>query len=233
MSAHKTIEIAGHFQGPAGSGQGGYSAARTAADMTGTLKADFHKRIPLSTALDVQMTTPTTRELRNGDEIILRVSQVDAEVPTPPAVDIETAARGKAAYPEAGRSALRECYSCGVGEGSLAVWAGPIGDGTYFATTWAPPEWTAPSGTVAPEHIWATIDCPAGAKTCFDGPEPRVALTGTMTTELLAPVAPSVDHVIVAWADDWRGRRRRSGAALFAENGELLARQVSMWIATG
>ena len=227
----ETIVVHGRFQGPTGSGQGGYTAGLVGAALTGACRADFHRRIPLDTPLTRVSTEPGVAELRHNNDLILRVGEVETAIPTPPFIDRARAATGRAAHPPGSREQVPECFSCGIRDHSLEVWAGPVDDGTFYATTWTPPAWTAPGGSVGREILWAVIDCPAGAKTCFDTDPPRVALTGSMTAELIEPVVPEIDHVIVAWAEDWRGRRRRSGAALFNTGGRLLARQVSMWIA--
>ncbi|MDH3498684.1 MAG: hypothetical protein OEM97_01045 [Acidimicrobiia bacterium] len=229
MTAPITIDRA--FQGPTGSGQGGYTAGLAAYGLTAPIRADFHKRIPLGSPLDLKDVDGHSRELCSGAELILKVAQTDTVIPTPPAVTVEAALAGRDAYPAVGHEMVPECFSCGMREGSFEVWAGPIGDGTHYATTWTPPDWTAPDGRVEAPYTWAAIDCPAGAKTTLDSDPPRVALTGSMTAEILAAVEPGTTYVIVAWADAWRGRRRTSGAALFDASGALLARQSSLWIA--
>lgn len=224
------VTIGKRFQGPTGSGQGGYTAGLVAAEMTGPLQADFHRRIPLERPMAVTEAPDGHRSMVDSGEVVVRVAPVNDEIPVPPVVGLDEAAAARSAYSPWGPEAVPFCFSCGVQDESFQVWAGPVGDGTYFASPWTPPAWTAPDGVVEAAYVWAAIDCPAGAKTCFDGPELRVAVTGAMTAELLHDVHPETPHVIVAWADRWKGRRRVSGAALFTGEGRLLARQRSLWI---
>ncbi len=225
-----SILVDRRFQGPTGSGQGGYTAGLAGGNLGRQFQADFHRPIPLDTPLRVA-DEGSARLVYQGEELVMKLARVDRELPTPPPVDLAAAEAARAAYPTEAHELNPHCFSCGVGEESMRVWAGPVGGGEFYATPWVPPAWTDEgSGTVALPYIWAAIDCPAGAKACLDDGIARPAVTGSMTAEVLGQVTPCAPYVIVAWAEPWRGRRRISGAGLFDTEGQLVARQASLWI---
>jgi hypothetical protein len=231
----RTIEIAGRFEGPTGFAQGGYTAGVVVGERyghdIGQYRAGFHTPIPLDRPLERRATATGALELWDEERLVVRVVPSTETIPDPPSTDLATAEAARLRYPPLGHETVPACFSCGAGTESFRVWAGPIGAGEYYATPWTPPEWTAPAGIVELPYIWAAIDCPAGAKICHDGSAYRRALTGSMTAEILAPVRPEQPHVLVAWAQPWRGRRRVGGVSMFDLDGGVVARQTSMWIA--
>ena len=84
-------------------------------------------------------------------------------------------------------------------------------------------------GLVPSEAIWAALDCPGFfawvAKEGRHG-----ALLGTMTCEILKRPRAGEESIVMAWPLERQGRKETAGVALFAMNGELLARAHQVWV---
>jgi len=228
----ETIIIERRFQGVSGQGQGGHTAGLLAERIEGTSVADFFSPIPLDTPLRVRE-HGRRLELIDGENLILRVRASDTDLPLSEPASVAEAAAAQRRSPVRRHPVVPDCYSCGTVDGTMQVHAGKLEGRAEFATTWTPPAWTADlHGNVLPRHVWAAIDCPSGwcAGTLEDGSF-RLAVTGSMAARLFTPVPSGETHVIVAWADDWKGRRVRAGSALFDRHGRRLAASTSTWIA--
>lgn len=232
------IRIAGRFQGPTGSGHGGWTAHKVVAAIGQPATVAIRAPIPIETDL---------RLLREGDRWLLRDELVEEPVivmeatrwepdfpsTAPLSIDEAAAARqrfgaGGAAHP------VPYCFSCGLQPDSMQVHAGPVGDGR-FATDWRVPGWAVgPDGAVDEGAVWAAIDCTAawyvGCSTTT-----KVAFTVQYAAEVLEPLDPEGRYALVGWEGDWNGgwngRKRGAASAAFAADGSCVARSRSLWVA--
>ena len=93
-----------------------------------------------------------------------------------------------------------------------------------------PAPWTTDgAGVVAPELVWAALDCPTSAPVATFGEGPPLML-GRLSASLDAPVLAGEPHAIVAWQLHREGRKRSGGAVLFDADGRPLARSRALWI---
>jgi hypothetical protein len=84
-------------------------------------------------------------------------------------------------------------------------------------------------GLVTTEVIWAALDCPGFfAWVVKEGR--HGALLGTMTGEVLRRPRAGHEYIVMAWPLAREGRKETAGVALFAMNGEVLARGHQVWI---
>jgi hypothetical protein len=89
-------------------------------------------------------------------------------------------------------------------------------------------------GFVAPEFLWAALDCPTGYATALDparaAPIPRPSCSARWRCESTLCRAWASACVITAWETGREGRKRLAEAAAFGESGQLLAVARATWI---
>lgn len=230
------IRIPGWFQGPTGQGQGGWTASRLAARMDGPATVRLCAPVPLDQDLDVRA-VPGGLNLVDGvaDRVLMEARNWRPSFPdaAPVSVEAAAAARVDSAF-LADRHPAPDCFSCGVGQGAMGVHPGMMDDGRV-ATDWRPPRWAVDDGgRVDSGVLWAALDCVSGFYVSADGAVP-MAFTAQYAVEALAPLDPDKRYAIVAWAGDapaaWDGRKRRAAAAAFDDDGRVVGRAASFWVA--
>jgi len=128
------------------------------------------------------------------------------------------------------------CFSCGPEnvEG-LQIFSGPVPGRNVFAAPWVPSA-TLPThgGLLAPEIVWAALDCPGGVATWMTDPiVEAIGLLGRMTADVARRPAPGEPCVVLGWRLGSAGRKLFAGSALFSTEGELLGRSRQTWIVLG
>lgn len=240
--AVSTIRIGGWYQGPTGSGQGGWTAHRflakvaehTERPMTVALRA----AIPLDTDL-VVMSQDDRWLLRapDGTTIMVAAEWEPAFADTTP-VTIEAARAARHRFSDiVDEHPVPDCFSCGRRPDSMGVHAGPLADDDRFATDWTVPDWAVDDvGDVDPGTVWAAIDCCAAwwvARSRIDG-GPSAALTVQYAVDQIHPLEPGATYALVGWGGDhdpeWHGRKRHAASAAFDAAGRCVARSVSYWV---
>ena len=99
-----------------------------------------------------------------------------------------------------------------------------------LADRWTPDQSLADNdGSVRPEIVWASLDCPGGWA-AFDRIPGGVAVLGRMTAQV--DRAPFVgERCVVVASSRWRdGRKIDAHSALYSCDGELLAAARAVWI---
>jgi hypothetical protein len=232
------IRIERRFQGPTGSGQGGWTAQRFAERIGEPVSIALRAPTPLETDLTV---------VGDGDgrwllvdpagSTIMIAERLHTELPDTEPVSIEAAAAARARFDDlVTEHPAPACFSCGIGPDTMHVHAGPLDDGR-FATDWTAPQWGArPDGSVDPGIVWAAIDCTAAWWVGFSR-EPRPAMTAQLAAEVITPVEPGATYAIVAWSGghdpEWDGRKRWAASAAFDATGRCVARSTSFWVSIG
>lgn len=238
--ARDTIRIGGWFQGPTGSGQGGWTAHRFLAavaehddrPMTTAIKAP----IPLDVDLTVVPHDDGWRlDAPDGTAIMTATTWHPSYADTAPVtIDLARAARHRF-LDTVDDHPVPSCFSCGQLPDSMGVHAGPLGDGSdRFATDWTVPGWAVDDhGDVDPGTLWAAIDCCAAWWVGWSR-ERRVALTAQYAVEQLHALEPGGTYALVGWAGDhdpeWDGRKRHAASAAFDATGRCVARATSFWL---
>jgi hypothetical protein len=237
------IRIGSRFQGPTGSGQGGWTAHRFAERIGVPVEVSLHVPVPLETDLFV-----ANRAGDDGvDRWLLAPSRDDSVSPVMTAtpaeaidvmtepVPIEDARRAREGFAHLGPDhPVPFCFSCGLQHDSMHVHAAPLDDHRY-ATDWTAPEWAATTGAGVVDGgvVWAALDCTSAWYVCQSRGE-RVAFTVRFAAEILHPIEAGARYALVGWAgdahDDWDGRKRHAAAAAFASDGACVARAVSLWV---
>jgi hypothetical protein len=228
-----TITIERRFNGPPGSGHGGWSAG-SLAELTGSRAAavSLRRPPPLGRPLHVRAREGGGLEALDGDALVLEAEPLDGvEVDAPPAVGPDAARAASTASPWGDRHPFPTCFACGPerapGDG-LRLFPGPVGDGV-LACPWTPArEFAGDDGAVVARAVWAALDCPTAAP--FAGPEPAPVVLARLAVALRAPVRADEPHVVGAWAVAVDGRKRRSAGVLWDAAGGMRAVAEALWI---
>ena len=213
MGPARTVVIDRRFNGPPGSGNGGY-ACGTAAEQLGAVPAEVTLSTPppIGVALDV-VDVDGGIELRAGDTVVAqaRAWDGDVEVPAPPTPDaLETAAAALDLDDYDAIHPFPTCFVCGPrraeGDG-LRIFPGPLGDGQTVAWRWVPsPTTTDDQGSVRVPITWAALDCLSGMAwmAATDGTGSGDAVLGRLAARIER--RPGVGEATVVAG--WRGLKR-------------------------
>jgi hypothetical protein len=96
------------------------------------------------------------------------------------------------------------------------------------ASLWTPsPGLAGSSGSVAPEFVWAALDCPGYFAAVKTG---QAALLGTFAVSIDAPLEIGQQHIVIGWPIGHEGRKYFSGTAVFDLDGNQMATGKAIWI---
>ncbi|MDN4171621.1 hypothetical protein QWY28_01565 [Nocardioides sp. SOB77] len=223
-----TLTVPAPFNGPPGSGNGGWCAGALAQHVgaggagRGPVEVRLRKPPPLEVAMPVGEQDGWTVATLGG-EVVLQARPGRAPEPLP-AVDPEVARAAAAAYDGLIAHPFGHCFSCGPeraeGDG-LRVFPGPTGRPDVVAAPWTPH-----AGHTTAEATWAAIDC-AGAWAAGIGE--RAMVLGSMTAEVHALPEPGAEHVVVGAVRSRDGRRHHTATTLRTAGGRLLAASEQVW----
>ncbi len=233
------IRLDRRFQGPTGSGQGGWTAHRLAERVDHPVTMAIKAPVPLETELDVVHDVGNERWLlvdHTGEQartvMVAEPWEAGFADTEPVSIEEARAARGRFAS-VVDEHPVPFCFSCGLQHDSMLVQAGPLGD-DRFATDWTPPAWAVRGdGTVDEGTVWAAVDCTAAWYVGYSR-RPRTPLTVQYAVEVVHPIEPATPYALVGWSGDhsseWDGRKRHAASAAFAPDGTCVARSVSFWL---
>jgi hypothetical protein len=213
------VAIAERFNGPPGTGNGGYVCGLVAAEIGTSAQVSLFLPPPLGVPLVLQRTVPGVVRLLNGDAVVAegRDRAPTVSLPAPPTLEqAREASRGYEGFTE---HAFPTCYVCGPArDDGLGVYPGPFEGG--LACTWTP---SSPD----PIFVWAALDCPSGFA-CMPGGSASVL--ASMTALVPGPVEVGREYVISAWKISSEGRKHRGASALFDGAGGVVAYAEALWI---
>ena len=226
----ETLSVPRRFNGPLESGHGGYCSAVIADFVDGPAEVSLRSPVPLETSLDVRRENGSVRVL-DGETLVAEATpapELDLEIPDP--VIPEEARAAKARYRGTTEDLFSHCFVCGrARQDALGVFAGAVEGRDLVASPWTPPDWTTDeSGEVAPEFVWAVMDCPTFFAVYPDSRP--LSFLGRMTARLDAPVTAGEEHVVMAWPLEAEGRKRHAGSAVLTADGTPLAVARSLMI---
>ncbi|MDG4793766.1 hypothetical protein [Micromonospora sp. WMMD1082] len=213
--------IEARFNGPSGSGNGGWSAGVFAAAYGADAPVEVTLRRP--PPLDTPLTLVAGEVHDPAGEVVaqLRPAQEwDNEVVPP--VDLATARSASAAYPGLIDHPFPGCYVCGPDRADgLRIFPGPLPDGRTAAPV------RTPQG-VTPATVWAALDCPGGWAVIGAG---RPYVLGRITARVEALPRPGDECVVTGAAIGTEGRKALVRTSLYAPDGNLLGHARATWIA--
>jgi hypothetical protein len=233
------IVVERRFEGPPGSGQGGWSSALFADRLPYRATVSLRAPIPFERPLRIEadgeghrLVDDARRAADGGPTVIMTAREWTPNVPdtSPVTIDAARAARGAfttfvVPHP------VPDCFSCGTRHDTMGVHACPLDDGR-LATDWTVPDW-ADHPTASTAALWAALDCTAAFYVGFV-PEVRRVVTVQYAVEVLRPVTVGETLALVAWPGDhdpaWDGRKRGACSIAFDDAGRITARARSFWV---
>lgn len=224
MKPTHTIVVDARFNGPLESGNGGYSAGLLAEAVEGPVDVSLRSPVPLDRPLKVARNEDRSARALDGETLVMEArpaSELDLEPPRP--VSVAEARAAEKRYPGLDDGPFGCCFVCGRARAdAFEVFAGRVGDDGLVATTWRPDDRSAgPDGNVAPEFVWAVLDCPTYFA-LYDDPT-TLSFLASLQVRIDAPVAVGAKHVVVAWPIGRDGRKHHAGGAVLSADGETLA----------
>lgn len=225
----ETFTIAARFNGPPGSGNGGYVCGRIARHIPGASAVTLRAPPPLETPL--RLTRVGGRvELRDGATLLGEgeAAELALEAPAPPTLAQAQAAAAR--YPGRADHRYDTCFVCGPNrKDGLDIFTGKVEGADMVASPWTPgADLGDENGVLREEFIHAALDCPSYWALPHAG---KPALLARMTASIDAPL-PRVGAplVVAAWALGSDGRKHRGASALYTADGALIARAEALWI---
>jgi len=228
-----TIRIPARYNGPPGSGNGGYCCGMLASCIDGPARVRLHAPPPLETPLEVHTGRDSAVELYAGDILVGSAwpEQAWREGEIPPAPSLQAARKASRRFPGHKHHDYPTCFVCGTRRRAdgLCIFPGPVADWSLLACNWLPPaDMLDAAGMVRREIVWAALDCPGYFAAV--GQQRPLALLGELVTEIRHPVPGGQPLVVYCWPLGREGRKSRGAAALADASGRLLATSRSIWI---
>ena len=226
-----SVSIPSHCNGPAGSGNGGYSCGLLAAFIEGSACVRLHAPPPLETEMQIRPGENSAVMMYDGDLLVGTARPASLELDIPQAPSLAEAREASSRFPCYEDHDYPTCYVCGPkrGEDGLCIFPGPVRDWNLLACVWQPrPDMLDDNGRVRHEIIWSALDCPGyfGAR----GPDKLRTLLGELTTEIYAAIPGAEPLVVFCWPLGREGRKAWGGAAIADASGRVLAASRSLWI---
>lgn len=226
------------FNGPPGSGNGGYCCGLVAAHL-GAGPARVRLRLPPPLERPLQLRREQGSALLvDGDAVVAEASptSLDADVPEP--VDHSAAVAALEAFDVDGYGAAHAfatCFTCGPGRApgdGLRIFPAVVADRPELAVSpWSPhPSFADADGFIRDEILWAALDCPSGLVWITRDPATGPAVLGELAVDISRRVVAEEPLVVTAWQAGAQGRKRTSGSALWDAEGSLVAHAEATWI---
>jgi len=230
------IRVAQQFCGPPNSANGGYACGLMGRHIEGPSTAILRAPVLLNTPLVLIADKAGARiESEAGQLIAEARAAIDVVLPPPPASPgLEAARLAASGFPGFSRPFHPICFACGdqLEEGfGLRAFTGQLAGAPagVVAGAWTPnPVFADENGLIRAEVVWAALDCPGSVAWVVSGA--GGGLLGTMTCEVTRRPSAGEPCIIVAWPLERSGRKLVAGTALYAEDGELMARSHQIWI---
>ena len=230
----QSITIHPRFRGPPDSGNGGYSCAMVSRFIEGPAAVRLSVPPPLDVPLEVHKKDGLV-ELFYMENLVAsgRPARLELDIPEPPGFAEATAASNR--YRGLVSHFYPGCFVCGPErepDDGLRIFAGPVEQGSgpegMVAAAWIPDATLVDSsGFVAPEFVWAALDCPGAY--AFPEPPDGAILLGELTVSVTGSVKAGEKCVLTGWEVNRQGRKHYTGTALFGESGSCRAVGYATW----
>ncbi|MEU8814370.1 hypothetical protein [Actinoplanes sp. NPDC048796] len=215
--------IPARYNGPPGTGNGGWSAGAFAVAAGARPGGPVHE-------VTLRVPPPLETELRleggsvlDGDTLVASLSEVGGALSPVPPVGLPEAAEASTSYPGFTAHPFPTCYVCGTERpDGLRVFSGPLADGRTAAP------WSVPEQADLPV-VWAALDCPGGWAALNSG---RTYVLGRIAADVAALPEPGTTCVIMGAAVEFSGRKALVNSTVYGPEGDRIATARATWIAT-
>jgi hypothetical protein len=234
MSAAVTLTVAPRFCGPPASANGGYFAGLVANLTDVPVRVRLRRPPPLGAAMPAEVHTDGRIVVRHGDELIAEARSERLSLELPPPVSRLAAVQASLHCRGLQQHAFPRCFVCGPqrsrGDG-LRIFPGTVAgrsESGLVASPWIPDaSLDLGDGKVAPQFMWAALDCPGYFAIAPDG---RLALLAEHVARIERRLRIDEPAVAIGWRIGGEGRVHEAGTALFGEHDELVASARAVWI---
>lgn len=211
------------FNGPPGTGNGGYTSGLVAGclDADGAVAVMLRVPPPLDTELTVAPSDGGIA-VRHGDTLVA-TAQPAQVTETVPSVSYDDAVAVSRDYPGFTQHPFPTCYSCGPERSDgLRLFPGRLPDGRTAAPLTIPHDVTYAT-------IWAALDCPGGWAIAM---EARPYVMGRMAARVDAMPEPGTTCVVTGALLGEDGRKAHVATTLWSADGaQAYATARATWIA--
>ena len=228
------ITIASQFNGPPGSGHGGYVAGAFADLVDGSAEVTLRSPPPLDRAMTVSREKEDTR-VYHGRTLVgeVRPSELSLEIPDCPEPDAVAGAEIR--FNEFKKDDFHKCFACGAGreEGDgLRLLTGPVEGSDVVAAHWTPhANFGSEDGLIPPRILWSALDCPGVWSIIRDSGV--IMLLGRLTAQVDADLAAGTRCTVIGWPIERAGRKALAGTALYDDTGKIRGMAKAVWIDIG
>lgn len=235
------FSIDARFCGPPRSANGGYVcglmagrlASRLAGHLAGGGAVTVRLKAPPPLAERMRLDySDTGAKLTHGATLVAeaKAGVLGLDVPPAPAWSLaETASRGFVGFTH---HQFPGCFVCGTGRlpgDGLRLFPGAMPGGPVVAAPWIPDaSLRGDDGKVAPEFLWAALDCPGTFAIRHDTANKTLVL-GEFCAAVGHDIRPGEHCVVVAWPLRSEGRKFLAGTAVFRGD-RLIAHAQATWI---
>lgn len=241
----QSLTVAARFNGPPGSGNGGYVAGLLAAHVARLLPAyrlgdpvQVTLREPPPLGIPLQVTAADGRvEATFGGALVADAEPGELEAPLVAPVPFDVAADAEQRYGGLGAHPFPGCFVCGTdrpdGDG-MDLRPGRIGGAPgaeeLVATTWVPETSLADAdGQVGEPFVWAALDCPGGWASDLVA---RPMVLGRITVRVHARPYVGDPCVVMGRVLRTEGRKTFTTTTAYDGDGRALGQAEATWITT-
>lgn len=204
MVGEQELVIEERYCGPSDSGNGGYVCGLVAGILGRAAEVTLRRPPPIGRTLLVRQSDAGGVALLDSAEVVATGLPARVEVEVPEAVGLRDAVEARPTIPWLRPASLPEV---------LRLWTG-AGRGRRPPHLSRSGGWSPGSrGAIRPEFLWAALDCPGGFANGF--PETTMVL-GRLAMQLVRPIEPGTESVVVGWSEAVEGRKHFAGTAMFA-----------------
>jgi hypothetical protein len=232
MSA--VIELPAATVGLPGIALGGYLGGRAAAAVGPATAVTLRRPVPPGALLHSEPDGEGGLRLLHDGVLAATAAPGRPQVDPPRTPSLAEIANGA---PAPGPHPAPSCFGCGIhraeGDG-LRIFPRTLRGGLLSGAVWRPhAAFAREAGVVAPEYVWAALDCPAFWALSMRPPaDVSHVVTGRMTVELRGPVLAGEPHLVTGWVAARQGRRIVAGSSIYDAGGDLLALAEQTLVAT-
>jgi hypothetical protein len=216
--------IEGRFNGPPGSGNGGYCAGRfaVAAGVQPPAEVTLRRPPPLDTPLTLSTQDGSVQVRDSAGEVVAEVRSAELAAAWVPAVGWDDAVEASTRYPGFASHPFPTCFVCGPErEDGLRLFPGRLADGRTATPFAAPPD-------ISVELVWAALDCPGGWAVPLEG---RPYVLGRMAARIDAVPAAGEHCVVMGIVTGEDGRKAFTLTTLYGQDGTPMAHARATWVA--
>jgi hypothetical protein len=206
-------------------------AARFASHYSGDAEVTLRSPPPLDTPMTVRADDGGVA-VHDGETLVAEVRAAEFELDIPTAPSLEQAETARERYLGYQQHEFPTCFTCGTErDDGLRLHPGPVFGTGVVASPWTAAE-SLPSvdDHLAPEIVWAALDCPGAWATMRELTSDPVVL-GRMTARIVTPIPVGATLVSYGWQMGIEGRKAYAGTAIADTRGRTMAYARQVWIA--